>query len=71
VRFLIGMLILVSIRFGLGALFPGEGEPFYFVFRVFRYMVMGLWVGVGGPWLFLKLRVASSSYSSSGEYHRL
>ncbi len=63
-RFLIGMLILIAIRFGLGALFPGEEEPFYLVFRVFRYMVMGLWVGFGGPWLFLKLRVASSSNAS-------
>lgn len=59
-RFLIGMFILIAIRFGLSAIFPCEGEPFYFVFRVLRYMVMGLWIGFGGPWLFLRLRIASS-----------
>ena len=59
-RFLIGMFILIVIRFSLSAIFPCEGEPFYFLFRVLRYMVMGFWIGFGGPWLFLRLRIASS-----------
>jgi membrane-associated phospholipid phosphatase len=65
VRFVVGMVILLAIRFGLAALFPGEEEPFYLVFRVFRYMVIGFWVGFGGPWLFLKLRVASREDSKA------
>ena len=64
-RFLIGMVILIAIRFGLSAIFPGEGESFHFVFRVFRYMVMGFWIGFGGPWLFLRLRLSSSGDSLS------
>ena len=64
-RFLIGMFILIAIRFGLSAIFPGKDESFYFVFRVFRYMVMGFWIGFGGPWLFLRLHLSSSGSSLS------
>jgi membrane-associated phospholipid phosphatase len=59
VRLLLGAAILLAIRFGLKAVFPGEGEPLYALMRFFRYVVVGLWGGLGAPWLFVKLRLAS------------
>jgi membrane-associated phospholipid phosphatase len=59
VRFLVGVVPLVAIYVGLKLVFPGEGEPLYAVTRFVRYMVVGLWGGLGAPWLFLKLRLAS------------
>jgi len=59
-RFLLGAVGIVALRYGLKAVFPGEGEPFYLAMHTVRYGLMGLWAGLGAPWVFLKLRLASS-----------
>ena len=58
VRFLVGALVLLVIYFGLKLVFPGQGEPLYFALRVVRYALVGLWAGLGAPWLFRRLRLA-------------
>jgi len=60
VRFLVGMIGLFVIYLGLKFVFPTEGEPLYFGMRAVRYALVGLWAGLGAPWLFRKLRLASS-----------
>ena len=59
VRFLVGLVGLLVLYLGLKLVFPGEGEPLYFVLRVVRYALVGLWAGLGAPWLFRRLRLAS------------
>ena len=59
VRFLVGLLGLLVLYLGLKMLFPAEGEPLYFILRVVRYALVGLWAGLGAPWLFRRLRLAS------------
>ena len=61
VRFLVGLVGLLVLYLGLKLLFPGEGEPLYFVLRVVRYALVGLWAGLGAPWLFRRLRLASAA----------
>jgi hypothetical protein len=58
-RFVVGAIGLVVLYAGLKVVLPGEGEPFYFLLRVVRYTLVGLWAGFGAPWLFLRLRLAS------------
>jgi membrane-associated phospholipid phosphatase len=58
-RLVVGSVVIVGLRYGLALLFPDEGEPLYFLMRTVRYGVMGLWAGLGAPWLFLRLRLAS------------
>ena len=60
VRFLVGTIGLFALYLGLKFVFPGEGEPLYFAMRVVRYALVGLWATLGAPWLFLRLRLASS-----------
>lgn len=60
VRFLVGAIVLLVLYVGLKLVFPAEGEPLYLVMRVVRYALMGLWAALGAPWLFLRLRLASS-----------
>jgi hypothetical protein len=60
VRFLVGSIVLLALYFGLKLAFPGQGEPLYFVLRVARYGLVGLWAGLGAPWLFRRLRLAPS-----------
>jgi membrane-associated phospholipid phosphatase len=59
-RFLAGIVGTGILYFGLSAVFPSEGEPLYFVMRIVRYVLVGVWAGLGAPWLFLRLRLASS-----------
>ncbi len=60
VRFLVGAIVLIVLYVGLKLVFPAEGEPLYLVMRTVRYGLMGLWAALGAPWLFLRLRLASS-----------
>jgi membrane-associated phospholipid phosphatase len=60
VRFLVGAIVLLVLYAGLKLVFPAEGEPLYLVMRTVRYGLMGLWAALGAPWLFLRLRLASS-----------
>ena len=59
-RFLAGAVGLIALYFGLSLVFPGEGEPLYFVLRFVRYALVGLWATLGAPWLFLRLRLAET-----------
>ncbi len=59
VRLLLGAAVLLALRFGLRAVFPGEGEALYALMRFVRYVVIGLWAGLGAPWLFVRLGLAS------------
>jgi membrane-associated phospholipid phosphatase len=59
VRFLVGAIGLLVFYFGLKLVFPAEGEPLYFALRIVRYVLVGLWAGLGAPWLFRRLRLAS------------
>jgi len=52
-RLVIGLLILVALRFGLKAIFPDD-----LGFRVARYALMMLWVALAWPWLFVRLGLA-------------
>jgi len=58
-RFLVGAVGLLIFYFGLKLVFPAEGEPFYFAMRAVRYVLVGLWAGLGAPWLFRRLRLAN------------
>jgi hypothetical protein len=58
VRLLLGAVVLLALRFGLKAIFPDEGEALYALLRFVRYALVGLWAGLGAPWLFVKLRLS-------------
>lgn len=58
-RFILGLAGLAVLRYGLGALFEGLEPPL--VFRLIRYSIIGLWIGFGAPWLFVKLNLARSA----------
>ncbi len=60
-RFLVGGIALFVLYFGLRLVFPVEGESFYFTMRVVRYALIGLWITLGAPWLFLQMRLASNN----------
>ncbi len=56
-RFLVGILGVATLYFGLKSIFPQPGQHAYQIFRFIRYAILGLWIGAGAPWLFLTLRL--------------
>jgi membrane-associated phospholipid phosphatase len=63
-RFVLGEAVLFGLWLSLKPLFSGyEPETFY---RFLRYSLVGLWGGLGAPWVFVRLRLADgSSHGSS------
>lgn len=58
VRFLLGAIVLAGIYLGLRAVFPAQGEPLHLLFRFVRFGALGVWIGLGAPWVFRLLRLA-------------
>jgi len=55
-RYLLGIVVLTGLWLGLRVAFAGL-EPAA-LFRVIRYLVVGLWGGLGAPWVFVRLKLA-------------
>ncbi len=55
-RLVLGLVVLIALRFGLKAAFDPLGSEL--TFRFIRYTLMGLWLLLGAPWVFLKLKLA-------------
>jgi hypothetical protein len=57
-RFLVGLVGVAILYFGLKLIFPsGDGALPYF-FRYLRYSLVGAWVSAGAPWVFLRMKLA-------------
>jgi len=57
-RFVVGLLGVLAIWYGLGQVFP-RGEAFVpYLLRFFRYALLGLWVSAGAPIFFTKLKLS-------------
>lgn len=57
-RFGLGLIVLVTIYVAGKLLSPGSDSPAYALVRFVRYGLLGVWVSLGAPWLFLKLKLA-------------
>src|SRR5690606_26719188 len=53
-RFGLGLVVLVAIYVGGKLLSPGSEAPAYVLVKFVRYGLLGVWVSLGAPWLFLK-----------------
>ena len=58
-RYVLGLAGIAVFWFGLGALFPRGEEFLPILLRLFRYALVGLWIGAGAPVIFKKLGLAS------------
>lgn len=60
-RYVVGVVVVTALFFGLRAVFPGEGESLYLPFRLVRYGLVGIWVSFGAPWLFGRLGIGGNA----------
>jgi sulfite exporter TauE/SafE len=56
-RFLVGILGLLILYFGLGQIFPDNADLISFSLRFIRYTLIGLWVSWWGPLFFEKIKL--------------
>jgi membrane-associated phospholipid phosphatase len=61
-RLLLGAVVLFGLRLGLKAAFASLQPEL--VFNFVRYILIGLWYGVGAPWAFVHLGLAQSNRPS-------
>ena len=57
VRFLVGVVGVFILYFGLGQVFPREADVLSFSLRFLRYALIGLWIAWISPLLFEKLKI--------------
>lgn len=57
-RFVVGAPLALVIYLGLKAVFPGAASTGYLLFRFVRYWAVGMWMGLGAPWVFRRLALA-------------
>jgi hypothetical protein len=57
-RFGLGAVILVIIWLGFRVILPSEPEMLARLYRLLRYLVVGLWASLGAPWLFVSVGLA-------------
>jgi len=56
-RLFLGIAVLFALRFGLKALSPQALGSLDLALRFLRYVILGLWIGLGAPWLFDRLHL--------------
>ncbi|GAB4503325.1 MAG: phosphatase PAP2 family protein [Anaerolineales bacterium] len=57
-RYLIGLMGVVLLWYGLGAVFPRGESLLPYGLRYVRYALLGFWVAGGAPWIFTKLKLS-------------
>jgi membrane-associated phospholipid phosphatase len=57
-RYVVGLLGVVAIWYGLGLVFPRGESLIPFVSRFVRYALLGVWVSAGAPLFFMKLKLS-------------
>jgi membrane-associated phospholipid phosphatase len=63
IRYVIGLIGVLVLYMGLGAIFPrGDGFIFYLL-RYIRYVLVGWWVAGGAPWIFVRFKLVERANS--------
>jgi len=57
-RFIVGLIGVLVLYFGLKAIFPDGDTWLPYLLRYIRYALVGLWVSAGAPLVFQKLKLA-------------
>ena len=65
VRLMVGLLGLIMLYFGLGLIFPDNGDLASYTLRFIRYTLIGMWVSWIGPLVFEKLNLLTFERPSS------
>jgi hypothetical protein len=68
-RFLVGLVGILILWRGLGAILPTGEYPLAYILRYIRYALIGLWVTGAAPVLFTRLGLAERSVPAHKPRH--
>jgi membrane-associated phospholipid phosphatase len=57
-RYVIGLIGILILWRGLGAVFPRDENLLAYLLRYFRYTLVGFWISAAAPWLFFHFKLA-------------
>ena len=60
-RFLLGLVGVVVLWIGMGAVFPDRQDLISWSLRYLHYALIGLWIGGAAPLLFLRFGLGKST----------
>jgi hypothetical protein len=60
-RYVIGLLGILILWFGLGQVFPDGETVIPLILRYTRYSLVGFWITAGAPWLFFHFKLVRQS----------
>lgn len=58
ISFLVGIIGIGILYLGLKLILPSDDQSFYQLSRFFRYLLLGIWISFGAPWLFIRMGLA-------------
>ncbi len=61
IRYVVGLVGVLILYLGLGALFPRGDGFFFYLLRYIRYALIGWWVSGGAPWVFVRFKLAGGA----------
>jgi membrane-associated phospholipid phosphatase len=61
-RYLVGVVGVLAIRYGLKAIFPAGETWVGLLFQYLRYAIIGAWISAGAPLLFLALKLSRKEH---------
>lgn len=62
-KYTIGIIGVLVIWLGLDFIFPEGKTVIVFIFRYIRYGLAGIWISLGAPWVFVKMKLAEPARS--------
>jgi hypothetical protein len=63
-RYILGLVGLLILWYGLGLVFPREATFVAYLLRYLRYTLVGSWITAGAPYLFLRFHLAGKAADS-------
>jgi len=61
-RYLLGLVGVLILWMGLGAVFPRQDDLISHLLRYLRYALVGFWVTGGAPWLFFRFNLTEDTH---------
>jgi hypothetical protein len=58
IRYVVGLIGVLIIWAGLDMVFPDGHDFIAYFFRYIRYGLAGLWISLGAPWIFVKVKLS-------------
>jgi len=65
-KVVLGLGVALAIRYGLKMVLPQFGSDLFLLSNFVRYLLIGFWISLGAPWVFVKLKLSLATDIKEG-----